>query len=116
MVFRSSSGANLYNFRYEGSQAFYSFTINKATGRLTLTPGKQLGFDSDLSGWITFSANNKYVYSTVDGEYEQSLYDFERATDGALQLGTAEPENGFPIPAPANRRALYPDGGRSRPV
>jgi len=102
------SGANLYNFRYEGSQAFYSFAINKTTGALTLTRGKQLGFDSDLSGWITFGANNKYVYSTVNGEYEQSLYDFERATDGALLPGTAGPENGFPIPAPRTGEHFIP--------
>jgi hypothetical protein len=102
------TGANLYNFRYEGSQALYSFTINKTTGALTLTPGKQLGFDSNLSGWITFSANNKHVYSTVDGLWQQSLYDFERATDGALLPGTAGPDNGFPIPAPRTGEHFIP--------
>jgi hypothetical protein len=101
------TGATLYAFRfpdYADNDEYESYTIDKATGALTLTPGyTPNGGNSDNGdGAFAISANDKYFYGVASGEYGYDVWMMDRKSNGTLVqppgspvIARPEPKNGY---------------------
>jgi hypothetical protein len=80
------TGASLYNFDYDGiicaNNSYQAFKVTESTGKLTYLNNS--GGGPELGGPLSFTANNKFAYTSGCFHFSGGIFVFQRNSNGSL--------------------------------